>query len=195
MVGSRLAICVCMRLMRRALYLATLLLLSANSQSQDAGVLAGFNIGHTEVEVNENFEDRSESLSASGIGFSVAYLSEPRIIVQLGATVSENFSLFGATDRYNLQHVDVSVGYWAQWDTLVFWPQVGMANWELSAKQGQLFNPGSEDTRKQSGNDFLWGASLGYAFNEEFHAGLSLKQVTTDFGDYELLHLVFTLGL
>ena len=175
----------------RHILLTYLFVFSMCSSAQNFGVFTGINIGQTMLDLNENFEGEPESLGALGVGLSVGYMSDFQFITQLGATSLKNFSLFGAADRYDLRHIDILVGYQARWKKLSFTPKIGYANWELNSKEGQFLNPGREEERKQSGNDFLWGASLDYLVNNKFALSLSYKNIDTDFVDYDLSHIEF----
>lgn len=179
----------------RYILLTYLLAFSLHSSAQDYGAFYGMSVVETKIDLTENFEGQPESLDALGVGLSVGYLFDFKVITQLGVTVSENLSLFGAVDRYNLKHVDILVGYQARWKKLSFTPKIGYAEWKLNSKEGQLFNPGKEDVKIQSGNDFLWAISLDYSFNNRFALSLSHKNINTDFGGYDLSYIEFLLNI
>lgn len=172
-----------------------LLALPTLASAKDSCVVLGFNIGQTQVDVTKNFEGESETFEAAGTGLSIGYLFNPQFITQLGATVSENYSLFGTFDRISHIQLDALVGYQIHWKKLRLTPKIGFAQWELDSREGRLFNPGSEERTKQSGSDFFWAASLGYAVTRNVELSLSHKNVKTGFGGYQLSHIELLLGL
>jgi hypothetical protein len=158
--------------------------LTLSVPSQADGTFARLSIGHTELDISSNFESKPESLGTAGIGLNLGYVFESQLVAEIGISRSQNFSLFGASDKYTLRHTELLVGYKLNWDKLSFTPKIGYANWNLDAKEGQLFNPGDEDSRNRSGNDFVWGASLGYQVGSRFELSLSHKRMDTDVGEY-----------
>ena len=174
--------------------------ISVSGFADDFGFFAGLNIGHTKFDVSDNFENEneneneSESLGA-GVGLSVGYIFDSKVVTQVSATTSKNYSLFGAIDRYNLQHLDLSVGYKVNWQKLSFIPKIGYANWELSSKEGQLFNPGREESKEQSNKDLMWGGSIGYSIGSKLEITFSHKKINTSFGGYGLSHFEFIFSI
>lgn len=168
---------------------------SMYTSAQDYGTFVSFNIGRTQLDLTENFEGESDTIISPGAGLSVGYLFDSNIITQLGVSFSENSSLLGAFDRFSLVHLDVLAGYQLQQEKIRFTPKIGYASWALNAKEGQLFNSGSEDSKEQEGNDFFWAASLGYSFSDRFELSLSHKNVNTNFGGYNLSHIEFLLNI
>lgn len=173
----------------RYVLILLLLIMSMRASAQEAGKLIGFNIGQTKLDIDQNFEGESDSLGATGIGLSFGYLFDFNLMIKLNTTYSENFSLFGAADRYSLHHFDFSVGYKNKFGKLSMIPMIGYTNWKLISKEGQLLNSGIEEVKNESGDNSLWGFSMGYAIHPNWELSLSYKNTNTDFGGYKFSYI------
>lgn len=164
-------------------------IISMSASAQNSGKFLGFNMGQTKLYINKNFEGKSDSLGAAGVGLSFGYLFAFNLVTKLNTTYSKNFSLFGAADRYSLQHLDFSVGYKNEFGKLSMIPMIGYSNSKLISKEGQLFNSGIEEVKNDSGDNFLWGLSMGYAFHPQCELHLSYKKINTGFGGYQFSYV------
>lgn len=176
--------------MKRICTLA-ILTFSMQGYALDSGLYLGGNIGRTNMAIDQNFQNERDDISAAALGLTAGYLFNNHVLVQANATGSENFTVLGAVDRYNLQHADIHVGYELQWKKLRFVPSLGIAKWELNAKEGQFLNPGAEATTKHSGDDPVLGLSIGFAFNRHFQMSATRKVINTHFGSYDQMQLDF----
>jgi len=153
------------------------------------GAFAGVSLGHTELEIQRSFDGNSEAIGASGLGLSLGYVFDFQMTAELGAMAAKRFSFFGATDRYSLRHLEALLGYRLTWDQWSLTPKAGYADWELRAREGQLFNPGSEASQKRAGDNSIWGLEAGYRVNPDIQLAMHYKRINTRFGEYEITHL------
>jgi hypothetical protein len=131
----------------------------------------------------------------SGLGASVAYLTSPGLVFEIGSDSFGSFNLFGAIDNFRLTQTFASVGYQAElghgWRLV---PRFGRAHWRLKAKEGFLFNPGPEQTRSISGGDYYWEVGLSRQISRVVALGLAYKQGDYDFGRARATTFNVTLG-
>lgn len=157
---------------------------ASQTYALEKGVFIGGNIGRSDIELDRNFQDDRDSHNAAAIGLSAGFMFENNIVTQINATGSENLSILGATDRHNLQHADLSLGYQFSWERLRITPVIGIAKWELNSEEGQFLNPGPEVKAKLSGEDPLIGLSIGITFGRIFQMNVTRKSVNAGFGHY-----------
>ena len=144
---------------------------------------------YSNLDISRNFADEKVDTNALGIGLSLGYEFDNHIIVQLEGVLAANFSLGGASDRYSISHKAVLLGYRFGWESVSLIPYFGKAYWDLTSKEGQLFNPGSEEVEELNGSSPIWGLGLLGHVNESSDLNISYKKINADFGDYAVISM------
>jgi len=131
----------------------------------------------------------------AGLGVSLAYLTSPGVVFEIGTDSFGSFDLFGAIDNFRLTQAFASVGYQAElghgWRLV---PRFGRATWRLKAEEGFLFNPGPEQTREIRGGDYYWEVGLSRQISRVVALGVAYKQGDYDFGRARAATFNVTLG-
>ena len=141
--------------------------------------------------VNNNLADTD----TYGLGVGVGVLTPIGVVFEAGVDDFGDFDFFNTFDSFNLTQKFASVGY--QFELGEGWrlvPRVGRAHWKLRSEEGRIFNPGPEEVRSISGDDYFWEASISRRISRVVTLGMNYKQGNFDFGRSRTASFVVTLG-
>ena len=141
------------------------------------------------MDIDSNYANESVDTDAFGLDVSLGYEFESHFIVQFDVLFAENFSLGGASDRYSLNHQAILLGYRFAWESVSLIPYYGKAYWDLTSKEGQLFNPGAEEVKALDGDNRIVGLGLIGHVSDSADLNISYKDIDADFGHYAVLSM------
>ncbi|MDG2018833.1 MAG: outer membrane beta-barrel protein [Porticoccaceae bacterium] len=171
-----------------------------NSYAEKSGVFANLNVSHAAIDLNysskqfEPFERWNNKQESAAFGVGIGYQFNSRVVIDFNYASLDTINFYNAVDSYRLIHKDVSLGYKFGWKNLYLMPQIGYADWRLSAKEGKFLNPGPEETKIIFDSDYVWGFSIGFD-KPNLALFLSHKIVDTNFGGYDLSSIGFNIFL
>ena len=153
--------------------------------------------GFGSLKVDEFVGINSERVNADtyGIGASFGYLTPIGVVVEIGADRFIAFDLFETFDGFRLSQEFASIGY--QFDLGNHWrlvPRVGRAHWKLHSREGRIFNPGPEEKRDVSGDDYFWEIGVARRISRVVTLGVNFKQGQYNFGRTQSAAFTVTLG-
>lgn len=144
---------------------------------------------YSNLDVASNFANEKVDTDAFGLDVSFGYEFKSHLVVQFDAMFAENFSLGGASDRYSLSHQSILLGYRFAWESISLIPYYGRAYWDLTSKEGQLFNPGAEAVKDLDGENRVVGLGLLGHVSDSADLNISYKDIDADFGNYSVLSM------
>ncbi|MGB0941048.1 MAG: hypothetical protein ACPGUE_01535 [Marinomonas sp.] len=144
---------------------------------------------YSNIDIANNFANENVGTDAFGLDVSFGYEFKSHFILQLDALFAENFSLGGASDRYSLSHQAILIGYRFAWESVSLIPFYGKAYWDLTSKEGQLFNPGAEAVEELDGSNRVFGLGLLGHIGDTSDLQISYKDIDADFGGYSVLSM------
>ncbi len=130
-----------------------------------------------------------------GAGVGLGVLTPFGVVFEAGIDDFGDFDFFNTLDSRRLTQKSASVGY--QFELGQGWrlvPRIGRAHWKLRSEEGLLFNPGPEEVRTISGDDYFWEASVSRRISNVVTLGMNYKQGNFDFGRSRSASFVVTLG-
>jgi len=153
--------------------------------------------GHGELKIDafRGVNEKLEDLDTLGLGVSFGFLTPVGVLVEVGEENYGNFDLFDADDEFRLVQRYIGIGY--QFELGDGWrlvPKVGRSHWKLTSEEGQLFNPGPEETRVIRGDEYFWEIGFGRRVSKVMALGASVRSGDYDFGRASSLSFVMTFG-
>lgn len=130
-----------------------------------------------------------------GIGVGFGALTPIGVVLEAGYDEFGDFDFFNTFDSLKLTQKSASVGY--QFELGQGWrlvPRVGRVHWKLRSQQGRIFNPGPEEVRSISGDDYFWEAGISRRISNVVTLGMNYKQGNFDFGRSRSASFVVTFG-
>lgn len=167
-------------------------ILTQNLQADEAYPFLSVGIGQAKVEIDNGFDNEPVSQPSFGYGFSVGYTFESNFLVQVGYTEIEGVSFAGAFDDFDLNYVDIEIGYKMSKNTFFLTPTIGYVSVNLDADEGAFFNQGEEDSVNDSDTNAFFGVILGFDPNKRFAIQLNNQFVNMDFGAFRVSTLNLT---
>lgn len=154
-----------------------------------SGIFVSPSFTYNEVSLDSNYLNENVKKSLFGIGLSLGYEFDSNFLFEFNGVMASNFSMGGASDRYNWSHKALLLGYRFEWEKVSLIPLYGRASWTLSQQEGQLFNSGGEEYDEIEGTDTIYGLSFLGKVNKHTQALMSLKEIKVDFGEVYLLNM------
>jgi hypothetical protein len=142
---------------------------------------AGF--GSIEVDALVGVNRERANADTYGFGASFGYLTPIGVVLEIGADDYNDLDLFKTFDNFRLAQRYASIGY--QFELGHRWrlvPRVGRAHWKLHSKEGQIFNPGPEQTRDVSGDNYFWEIGVARQISRVVTLGVNFKRGQYEFG-------------
>jgi len=152
-------------------------------------------LGDLRIDQFEGIDDNLAETDTYGLGVGFGVKTPVGVVFEAGVDHFGNFDFFNAFDGFSLSQKFVSIGY--QFELGEGWrlvPRVGRAHWKVRNEEGRLFNPGPEETRSISGDDYFWEASVSRRISRVVTLGVNYKQGNFDFGRSRTTSFIVTLG-
>lgn len=112
------------------------------------------------------------------------YLFPSGAYVDIAFTDLDTVSLFGIPDVFELSSLKIGAGYTIEaGEKLNFLAKIGVAFWELDARESAFLNPGPELEQDFDGTDLFFELGGEYVFGERFRLSLVHARETNDLGD------------
>jgi hypothetical protein len=168
---------------------------TANAAESEFQITPRAGVGDLRIDQFEGVDDNLADTDTYGLGVGVGFLTPIGIVFEAGADNFGDFDLFNTFDSFNLSQKFASVGY--QFELGEGWrlvPRVGRAHWKLRSEEGRIFNPGPEEVRSISGDNYFWEASISRRISRVVTLGMNYRQGNFDFGRARTASFVVTFG-
>ncbi len=140
-------------------------------------------LGSLEVDALVGLNQERVDVDTYGSGASFGYLTPIGVVLEIGADRYRDFDLFRTFDNFRVTQTFASIGYQFelghQWRLV---PRVGRAHWKLRSREGRIFNPGPEEKRDVSGDNYFWEVGVARQISEVVTLGVRFKRGQYDFG-------------
>ena len=167
----------------------------ANAATPEFQITPRVGLGSLRVDALVGVNEDRIRTDTYGIGAGFGYLTQAGIVAEIGADTFGDFDLFDSLDSFSLTQEFVSLGYQAEFGSgWRFVPRVGLAHWKLRSEEGRLLNPGPEEVRKRSGDDYFWEVGVSRRVSSVVTLGVLYKQGQYDFGRTRSTAFQVTLG-
>lgn len=178
-----------------------LLALSATAHAQtthksEFQITPRVGVGELRIDHFTGVGDNLEEKDTHGIGTGFGFLTPIGVVVEVGAEVFGDESLFETEDSFSLRQQFISLGYQIElgngWRIV---PRVGRAHWKLRTDESAIFDfDDDDDAREVKGNDYFYEASVSKRISKVVSLGLNVKQGNYDFGRSRSAAFLVTLG-
>ena len=170
-------------------YVAVFILTMVTSTPAWSEVFIGLDLGAGDLDVDSvsvapDFELTSVSDSAGAVRATAGYEFDNGFHVLVGFDDIESIEFLGLGDAIELEALKFGVGY-SQPISNRFRAggTIGLASWDLEARESILFNPGPEATGGLDDTDLYFDFSIEWVINETFRMPLTFNYNDYDFGD------------
>jgi len=146
--------------------------------------LGGGDLDIDNISVAPDFELTSSSDSATAFRATAGYEFDNGFHILVGFDDVESIELLGLGDAVELEALKFGAGY-SQPIAKRFRAggTIGLASWDLEARESFLFNPGPEATGGLDDTDFYFDFGIEWVINETFRMPLTFNYNDYDFGD------------
>lgn len=169
--------------------IAVLVLATLTSSPAWSGVFLGLDLGAGDIDVENvsvapNFELSSVSDSATAFYATAGYQFDSGFHVLVGFEQIESIEFLGIGESIDLEALKLGAGY-SQPVSKRFRAggTIGIAAWDLEARESILFNPGPEATGGLDDTDFYFDLGIEWVISETFRMPLTFNYNRYDFGD------------
>ena len=170
-------------------YIAALVLVTLACTPAWSDAFIGLDLGAGDLDVNNvsvapDFELTSISDSATSFHATVGYEFDNGFHVLAGFEDLESIEFLGIGDSIELEALKFGVGY-SQPISKRFRAggTIGIASWDLEARESILFNPGPEATGGLDDTDIYFDLAIEWVISETFRMPLTFNYNDYDFGD------------
>ena len=186
-----------MRSILTMLAAGTLLALQAPADAAESEFQITPRVGRGDLRIDrfEGVDSNLAEIDTYGLGVGMGFLTPIGVVFEAGVDDFADFDFFDTFDSFKLTQKFASVGY--QFELGEGWrlvPRVGRVHWKLRSEEGFLFNPGPEEVRSISGDDYFWEASISRRISRVVTLGMNYKQGNFDFGRSRTASFIVTLG-
>lgn len=146
--------------------------------------LGGGDLDIDNISVAPDFELTSLSDSATAFRATAGYEFDNGFHILVGFDDVESIELLGLGDAVELEALKFGAGF-SQPISKRFRAggTIGLASWDLEARESFLFNPGPEATGGLDDTDFYFDFGIEWVINETFRMPLTFNYNDYDFGD------------
>jgi hypothetical protein len=174
--------------------LAALLLVSASTvcAAEDAKFSIGIEVGQTKVGVDANVTQIGEEFKDTGysFGYLLGYQWENNMVAEANFIYSSNDGLFRALDHFESSESKFMLGYSYQAnDYLRIVPMIGLSQWKVEGKEGEIFAPGPEAKNKFDGTDLTYKLKFEIPVKKLIVFSISFAKTNIDIGDINMTQL------
>ena len=152
-----------------------------------------FGIGYGDISIRSGrgFEGDDIDSATAGAAITAGLSLHNRISLDLTLSTAGGIDLFGAVDSYSTTQSYFLLGYsFFPSEKISLTPKVGYGRWDVDFNEGQLFNPGAEESFNfDEGSDLVLAGELEFRSARRFTGGLNLDYTETDFGSISNLRL------
>lgn len=170
-------------------HIAVLVLATLTSAPAWSDVFVGLDLGAGNLDVNNisvapDFELTSVSDSATAFHATAGYEFDSGFHVLVGFEEMESIEFLGLGDSVELKAFKFGAGY-SQPISKRFRAggTIGIASWDLEARESILFNPGPEATGGLDDTDIYFDLGIEWVISETFRMPLTFNYNNYDFGD------------
>jgi hypothetical protein len=170
-------------------HIAVLVLATLTCAPAWSDVFIGLDLGAGDLDIDNisvapDFELTSVSDSAASFHATVGYEFDNGFRVLAAFEDVDSFDLLGLGDSVDLKALKFGVGY-SQPISKRFRAggNIGIASWDLEARESILFNPGPEATGGLDDTDIYFDLAIEWVINETFRMPLTFTYNDYDFGD------------
>ncbi len=159
---------------------------SYNKQNLEKSLSLSVFIGNASIDIDSSYAFDNEAVSENSLatGIEFGYQISESFRVDLGYLKASDFDLLNLADSYNIIQTNLQVAYEIPVaKKLIISPKIGLSFWDLDANEGQLFNPGVEENKTNSGTDLTYGFELAVPLGDSFSIIGSLEKTDFDFGE------------
>ncbi len=176
---------------------ATVLFLLALLSSAPAwsGGFVGLDVGGGDLDIDNvsvapDFELTSVSDSAATFQVTAGYEFDNGFRISAGYEEMDSIEFLGLGESVELEAFKFGVGFWpAGSGRLRAGGAIGMASWDLEARESILFNPGPEATGGLDDTDIYFDLGIEWAINDTFRIPLTFTYNNYDFGEATILRI------
>lgn len=170
-----------------------LALITISPLSHGADFRLSLGIGEGDIDLSSAFAFEGNYAGDNALATSIygGYAGDNNLLIDIGLSTITDDLLAGANDNLHLDTYELLVGYLYQNGGFYLEPKLGLAHWKLELEEGQLFHPGAEEKRKNSGTDPLIMLTAGYRFGELFGMSVSYKYQDIENGKAQTMQLGF----
>ena len=169
--------------------IAVFVLATLTSAPAWSDVFVGLDLGAGDLDVDNvsvapDFELTSVSDSATAFHATVGYEFDNGFHVLVGFEEMESIEFLGLGDSVELEAFKLGAGY-SQPVSKRFRAggTIGIASWDLEARESILFNPGPEATGGLDDTDIYFDLGIEWVISETFRMPLTFNYNDFDFGD------------
>jgi hypothetical protein len=174
---------------------AILLSPAASAVDQEFQITPRVGLGSLEVDQFVGLNTERMDVDTYGLGASAGYLTPIGVVLEIGYDSFSDFDFFDTFDNFSLSQRFASVGYQFelghQWRLV---PRVGRAHWKLRSREGHLLNPGPEDERSVTGDNYFWEIGVARRISRVVTLGASYRRGQYGFGTTQSTAFTVTLG-
>lgn len=154
-----------------------------------SGGFVGLDLGVGDLDIDDitvapDFELTSLSDSAATYLVTVGYEFHNGFHVSVGYEEMDSIEFLGFGDSVELDAFKLGVGFWKAASKRVrAGATIGIASWDLEARESILFNPGPEATGGLDDTDFYFDLGVEWVISETIHMPFTFNYNDYDFGD------------
>ena len=170
-------------------FIAVFVLATLVSTPAWSDVFIGLDVGAGDLDIDSisvapDFELTSLSDSAAAIHATVGYEFDNGFHIVAGFDEIDSIEFLGLGESIELEALKLGAGY-SQPISKRFRAggTIGLASWDLEARESILFNPGPEATGGIDDTDFYFDFGIEWVINETFRMPLTFNYNDYDFGD------------
>lgn len=170
-------------------FVAVLLFAALFSPVAKSEIFAGLDVGAGDLDIDNisvapDFDIISSSDSVTTYHVTAGYEFESGFRVVVGFEEVESIEFLGIGDSIDLEAFKFGAGFWMT-DSNPFrvGGTIGIASWDLEARESILFNPGPEATGGLDDTDIYYELGIEWVISETFRMPLTFTYNDYDFGE------------
>jgi len=170
-------------------FIAVFVFVMCTSTPAWSDVFIGLDIGGGDLDIDNisvapDFELTSLSDSAAAFHATVGYEFDNGFHIVAGFDEIDSIEFLGLGESIELEALKLGAGYSAPISNRFrAGGTIGLASWDLEARESILFNPGPEATGGLDDTDFYFDFGIEWVINETFRMPLTFNYNDYDFGD------------
>lgn len=179
--------------MSRAAVLSLLVLLA--SAPAWSGGFVGLDVGGGDLDIDNvsvapDFELTSVSDSAATFHVTAGYEFDNGFRISAGYEEMDSIEFLGLGESVELEAFKFGIGFWPSASRRFrAGGAIGIASWDLEARESILFNPGPEATGGLDDTDIYFDLGIEWVINDTFRMPLTFTYNDYDFGDATILRI------
>lgn len=173
----------------RGRIITSLVLLALSTTAWAGSPFVGFDLGFGDLDISEITVSPGFDLNSAADGTAIYHVTGgyefDNGFVIIGAFEEfESISLFGFGDAIELKALKLGAGFAAPMaERFRLTGTVGLASWDLEARESFLFNPGPEATGGLDDTDFYFDIGFEWLVNDQVRVPITFNYNDYDFGD------------